>query len=81
MSDGFVFGPRIKSVEDDAFLAGGDKVFGFGDGLTGDPILAFGGADMFAEFGLALGGNFDAAFFHFFINHAAKVDFGRAAFG
>lgn len=75
-----ILSPRIETVEDDAFLAGRDEVFGFGDGLATDPIVAFGIANHLAELTLGLGGDFDAAFFHFFVEHAAEVDFGHAAF-
>ena len=79
--EGAVFGPRIEAVEDDAFLAGGDEIVDFGDGLADDPILAFGGADHFAEFALAVRGDGDAAFVHFAVDHVAEVDFGGAATG
>ncbi len=77
----FVFGPRVDSVEDNAFLAGFDEIFGLGDGLANDPIFAFFGADFFAKFAFVVGGVFDAAFLHFFINHAAKIDSWHAVFG
>ncbi len=79
----FVFGPGVDAVENDAFLAGGDEVFDFGDGLTDDPVGTFGLANHFAEvfFAFAVGGAFDAAFLHFFVNHTAKVDFGNAVIG
>lgn len=62
-------------------MAGGDEVVDFGDGLANDPILAFGGADHFAELALAVRGDGDAAFFHFAVNHIAEVNFGDAAAG
>lgn len=77
----FVFGPRINAVEDDAFLASGKEIFGFGDGLPDDPIFAFGFADHFAEIAFVIGGDFEAALGHFFDNHAAEIDFGDAARG
>ncbi len=79
----FVFGPRIDAVEDDAFLTGGDEVFGLGDGLTNYPVGAFGLADHFAEefLAFAIGSTFDTALLHFFVNHSAKIDFGDAAIG
>lgn len=77
----FVFGPRVDAVKDDALLAGFDEIFGLGDGLAGDPIFALGGTDHFAEFAFVVGAVWDVALFHFFVNHAAKVDFGDAAFG
>ncbi len=79
--EGFVFCPGVDTVEDDAFLAGFDEVFNLGDGLANDPIFAFGGTNGLAEGTLALGGDFEAAFFHFFVNHAAEIDFGDAAAG
>lgn len=79
--EGFVLGPRVDSIKDDAFLAGFDEVFGLGDGLANDPIFAFFGADFFAEFAFIVGGVFDAAFLHFFINHATKIDSWHAVFG
>ncbi len=81
MFDGFVFGPGVKSIEDNTLLAGGDEIFNLGGSLTSNPVLTFGGADFFAELCLAFGSDFNAALFHFFINHAAKVDFGGVAFG
>lgn len=81
MLESFVFGPRIDAVKDDAFLAGGDEIFGLGNGLANYPILAFGLANHFAEFTLVVGAVFDAAFFHFFVNHTTKVDFGNAVLG
>lgn len=83
MFEGFVLGPRVDSVKYDAFLTGRDEVFGFGDGLAGYPIFAFGAADHFAEFAFvfAVRSALDAALFHFFVNHIAEVDFGNTAFG
>lgn len=83
VAEDFVFGPGIEAVEDDALLAGIDEVFRFGDRLADDPVGAFFGADFFAEgaFAVAIRGALDAAFFHFFVNHAAEVDFRHAAFG
>lgn len=82
MFEGFVFGPRVDSVKHDAFLTGRDEIFGFGDSLASYPILTFGAADHFAKFTLvfAVRGALDAAFFHFFINHIAEVDFGNTSF-
>lgn len=77
----FVFGPGIETVEDDGLLAGGDEISGFGDGLAADPVVAFGGTDFLAELALGFGGDFDAAFLHFFVEETAEVDFGEAAFG
>ncbi len=77
----FVFGPGIDAVEDDAFLAGGDEIFDFGDDLADDPIFAFGLANHFAKFAFAIRSDGDIAFLHFFVNHAAKVDFWYATFG
>lgn len=77
----FILGPRIETVKNDALLAGGNEVFSFGDGLATDPIITFGVADHFPKFTLRLGGDFDAAFFHFFVEHAAKVDFRHTTFG
>lgn len=81
--DGFVFGPRVETIENNTLLAGSDKIFGFGDGLARDPIFALGFANHFAEgfFTFAVGGAFDATFGHFLINHAAHVDFGSAVLG
>lgn len=76
-----VFGPRVNAIEDDAFLTGGDEIFGFGDGLADDPIFAFGGADHLAKFVFAIRGDFDTALCHFFVNHAAKIDFWHTVFG
>ncbi len=73
-----IFSPGVNSVEDDAFLASGDEVVGLGDSLADDPIFAFGLTDHFAEFAFVVRGIFDAAFFHFFINHAAEIDFRDA---
>ncbi len=75
----FVLGPRIEPVENNAFLTSRDEIFGFGNGLTANPIVAFSITDHFAELALGLGSDFDATFFHFFINHATKVDFRDAA--
>lgn len=81
--EGFVFGPRIEAVKDDAFLTGGDKVFGLGDGLASNPIFAFSATNHFTEsfFAPTVGGALDAAFGHFLINHTTKVDFWGAVFG
>lgn len=81
MLEGFVFGPGVDSVEDDALLAGGDEVFGLGDSLATDPILALGLTDHFAELPLGLRGDFDAALFHLAIENATEIDFGDAAVG
>lgn len=81
MLEGFVFGPRIDTVEDDTLLAGSDKIFGFGDGLADNPIFALGGADHFTKFTLSGGSDFDAALFHFAIKQAAEVDFRDAVLG
>lgn len=62
----FVFGPGINSIKDNAFLAGGDEIFGFGDSLADDPIGASFFADGDAESALVLGSVRDAAFGHFF---------------
>ena len=76
-----IFGPGINAVENDTLLAGSDQVFGFGDGLADDPVSAFCLADLFAKFAFAVWSAFNATFLHFFIDHAAKVDFGCAVFG
>lgn len=78
-----IFGPRIEPVENNALLASFDEVFGLGNGLAGDPILAFGRTDHFAKgfFAFAIHSAFDAALGHFLINHVAEVDFGIAEFG
>lgn len=76
-----VFGPRIDAVEDDALLTSGNEIFGLGDGLADDPIFTFFGADLFAEIAFIVGAVLDAAFFHFFIDHAAEVDLGDATLG
>lgn len=83
MLEDAVFSPGIEAVEDDALLASRDEVLGFGDGLAGDPILAFSGADHFAEGFLTftVRGALDTTFGHFAVDHAAKVDFGDATFG
>lgn len=80
VEEGSVFSPRVESVEDDVFLAGGDKVFGLGDRLFRDPILAFGLANHFAEsfFAFAIDRSLDATFFHFTVNHVPEVNFGKA---
>lgn len=77
----FVFGPGIEAVEDDALLAGGDEVVNLGDDLADDPVVAFFFADLFAEDLFVLGGDGDAAFFHFFEVHAAEIGFRDAAVG
>ena len=79
--EGFVFGPGVEAVEDDALLAGGDEVVDFGDNLAGDPVGAFFFADLFAEDFFVFGGDFDTAFFHFFEVHAAEVRFRDAVTG
>lgn len=81
MFEGFVFGPGIDAVKDDAFLAGANEVFGFGDGLADDPIFTFSLANHFAEFAFVVGTIGDTTFFHFLVNHAAKVHFRSVAFG
>lgn len=83
MFESFIFGPRINAVENDALLAGGDEVFGFGDSLTDDPIGAFRFANHLAEvfFAFAIWSAFNTALFHFFIDHAAKINFGDGVFG
>ena len=83
MFESFIFGPRIDAVENDALLAGGDEIFGLGDSLTNDPVGAFGFANHLAEmlFAFAIRSTFNAAFFHFFIDHAAKINFGDRVFG
>lgn len=83
MLENLVFGPGVNSVEDDALLAGGDEVFNLSDGLADDPILTFGLADHFAELLLAfaVGCALDAALLHFFVDHAAEVDFRDTTFG
>lgn len=75
-----IFGPGIETIENDGLLTSRDEVFGFGDSLTADPVLAFGGADHFAEFffAAAIRGTFDTTLGHFGINHIAKVNFGQA---
>lgn len=80
MLESAIFGPRIESVEHNAFLPGFDQVFGFGDGLACHPIVAFGFTDHFAEglFAFAVNGALDATFGHFLINHIAKVNLGEA---
>ena len=79
--ESFVFGPGIEAVEDDALLAGFDEIVDFGDDLADDPIFAFFFADLFAEDFFVRGGDFDAAFGHFFEVHTAEVGFGDAAVG
>ncbi len=78
---GFVFGPGIEAIQDDAFLAGGDEVVHFGDNLAGDPIVAFFFADLFAEDFFVFGGDFDTALGHFFEVHAAEIGFRDATVG
>lgn len=75
----FILGPGIETVENDALLASGDEIFGFGNSLAADPVVAFGIANHLAKFALRFGGDFDTAFFHFFVEHAAEIDFGYAA--
>lgn len=77
----FILGPGIEAVEDDAFLAGFDEVVDLGDDLADDPVVTFFFADLFAEDLFVLGGNFDAAFGHFFEVHAAEIGFWDAAVG
>ncbi len=81
--EGFVFGPGIEAVEDDAFLAGFDEILSLGDGLAGNPIFTFGVANHGAEgfLGLTIRGAGDAAFSHFLINHATKINLGVAVIG
>lgn len=79
--ENFVFGPGIDAVEDDAFLASGDEIFGFGDNLADDPVSTFFLADAFTELAFTISGAFNAAFLHFFEDHATEVDFGDAVFG
>lgn len=79
--EGFVFGPGIEAVENDAFLAGSDEVVDFVDDLAGDPVVAFFFADLFAEDFFVFGGDFDAAFFHFLEVHATEIGFRDAAVG
>lgn len=78
-----IFGPRIEAVENDAFLTRGNEILSFGDGLAGDPILAFGSADHFTEsfFAFTIRGALDTTFVHFAVDHTPEVDFGGAAFG
>lgn len=47
--EGFVFGPRIETIKDNALLAGGDEVFDFSDSLASDPVVAFFFTNLFAE--------------------------------
>lgn len=77
--EGFVFGPRIEAVEDDALLASFDEVVDFGDDLADDPIFALFFADLFAEDFFVSGGDFDAAFGHFFEVHATEIGLRDAA--
>ncbi len=77
----FILSPRIETIKNNAFLAGRDKIFGLGNSLATDPVITFGIADHFAELTLGFRSDLDAALFHFFIKHTAKVDFGDAAFG
>lgn len=79
--EGFVFGPGIEAVENDALLAGFDEVIYLGDDLANDPVVAFFFADLLAEDFFVFWGDFDAAFSHFFKVHATKVGFGDAAVG
>ena len=74
---GAIFGPGVDAVEDDLALAGGDERFSLFDSLAGDPILALGFADHFAEgfFAFPIRGALDAAFSHFLVNHVAEMDF------
>lgn len=77
----FVLGPGIDAVQDDAFLASSDEVFGLSDSLLDDPIFTLSGADRLTKFAFAIRGDFQTALLHFFINHAAKVNFGHALSG
>ncbi len=83
MKESAIFGPRIEAVEDDAFLAGVDEIFGFSNGLTCYPVMTFGFADHFAKgfFAFAISGALNTAFFHFAVNHVAKMNFGKALRG
>lgn len=78
---GFVFGPGVEAIQNDALLAGGDEVVDFGDDLAGDPIVTFFFADLFAEDFFVFWGNFDVAFGHFFEVHAAEIGFRDAVVG
>lgn len=62
----FIFGPGVDAIEDDAFLAGGDKIFSFGNNLANDPIFTFVLADLLTKIAFVVGSNFDATFGHFF---------------
>ncbi len=80
MFQGLIFGPRINTVKHDAFLAGFDEVLNFGDGLTNDPIVTFGGTDVFSELAFIIGGKVYASLSHFFEDHAAKINLGDTLF-
>ncbi len=79
--EGFIFGPGIETVENNALLASGDKVFNLGDDLADDPVVALFFADLFTEDLFIFWGDFDAALSHFFEIHAAEVGFRGAAGG
>lgn len=77
----FVFGPGIYPIKDDAFLAGCDKIFDFGNDLADNPVGALGLANHFAEGFFVVWCDRNIAFLHFFENHATEVNFGIALIG